>query len=127
VVAVLLLYAVTFVFSDCIVRPLQILQLLFLHCLINVQVPANLYYLLVQLKPSLLGFVKNWFSAYFPTTAAYYDTPQKIVDVFTDYIFVRNVGQVFTLMVVLGTFWFVFLLLGNRRVITHKIWHKFLE
>jgi len=124
---VLLLYALTFIFSDCMVRPLQILQLLFLHCLINVQVPANLYYFLLQLQPSTFGFIINWFSKYLPVVAVYYDTPQKIADVFIDYVFLRNVGQIFVLIVILGVFWFIFLILGNKRILPHKIWHRFLE
>jgi hypothetical protein len=75
----------------------------------------------------VLGFVVNWFKGYFPGKAVYYDTPQKIVDVFVDYVFLRNVGQIFVLIVILGSLWFVFLLLENKRIVSHKIWHKFLE
>lgn len=45
-VLTLVLYAITFVFSDVMVRPLQMLQILLFHCLIAAGVPANLYYFL---------------------------------------------------------------------------------
>lgn len=124
---VLLLYGLTFIFSDCMVRPLQVLQIYFLHCLASVGVPANLYYFLLQLKLSLLPFLENWFSPYLPEKSLYYDTPPKVGDVFVDYIFLRNVGQIFLLVVVLACFWFVFLILGNKRVVQHKVWHSFLS
>jgi magnesium-transporting ATPase (P-type) len=109
------------------VRPLQVLQIYFLHCLASVGVPANLYYFLLQLKLSLLPFLDNWFSPYLPVKSLYYDTPPKLGDVFVDYVFLRNLGQIFLLMVVLACFWFVFLILGNKRVVSHKVWHSFLS
>ena len=126
-VAVLLLYVFSFIFSDVAVRPLQMLQLLFLHCLINAPVPANLYYFLSALRPSTLNFITNWFRNAFPSLSPYYDVPLKIADTCTDYIFLRNLGQIFTMIVVLVPFWLLFLLLGNKRIVTHKVWHSFLS
>lgn len=56
-VLTLLLYAITFVFSDVMVRPLQMLQIILFHSLIAAGVPANLYYFLFQAKDSTLDFV----------------------------------------------------------------------
>ena len=50
----LVLYGVTFIFSDVMVRPLQWLQVFFFHCCIAVGVPANIYYHLIQMKNSTL-------------------------------------------------------------------------
>ncbi len=126
-VAVLLLYAFSFIFSDVMVRPLQMLQLLFLHCMINSPIPANLYYILAALRISTLNFITNWFTNAFSSLSPYYDLPLKVADICTDYIFLRNLGQIFTMIVVLACFWIVFLLLGNKRVVPHKIWHSFLN
>lgn len=125
VVVFLLLYLLTFFFSDVLIRPLQFLQLIFLHCLIDSPVPANIYYLLVNLRSSTLHFITNWFTSSFPSSSAYYDTPLKIQDTCTDYLFLRNVGQIFVIVVVAICFWFVFLLLGNKKVVSHKVWHSF--
>ena len=127
VVIVLLLLALSFFFSDVMIKPLQMLQLLFLHSLIDSPVSANIYYLLVGLKISTLNFVTNWFSTSFTSYSVYYDTPLKIQDACTDYLFLRNVGQIYMMMVVFACFWFVFLILGNNRIIKHKIWHSFLN
>lgn len=81
---VLVLYGVTFIFSDVMVRPLQWLQVLFFHCCIAVGVPANIYYHLIQMKNSTLAFVDNWFAGGLPKSSPYYSSPQKIIDVFTD-------------------------------------------
>jgi hypothetical protein len=124
-VVFLLLFAATFVFSDVMVRPLQLLQLLFLHCLIDSPISANLYYLLSHLKLATLSFTTNWFSSSFPTPSPYYSIPLKIKDNCVDYIFLRNVGQIFVYIVILACFWVVFLLLGNKRIVTHKIWLSF--
>ena len=117
----------TFFFSDVLIRPLQMLQLLFLHSLVDSPVSANIFYLLINLRISTLNFVTNWFGDSFPATTTYYDTPLLIKDVCTDYIFLRNVGQIFVVMVIYASFWFVFLMLGNKRLISHKIWHSFLN
>ncbi len=124
-VAVLLLYALTFFFSDVMVRPLQILQILFLHCLINSPVSANIYYLLAGLKITTLNFIKNWFSSFFPTPSPYYDVPLTVKTALVDYIFLRNVGQIFVIIVVAICLWFVFLILGNKKIMKHKIWFSF--
>lgn len=123
----LLLFMLTFFFSDVMVRPLQMLQLLFLHSLVDSPVSANIYYLLARLRISTLSFVTNWFAGSFPNTTVYYDTPLKIDDTCIDYIFLRNVGQIFVVVVIYASFWFLFLLLGNKRLIGHKIWHSFLH
>lgn len=127
VVIFLLLYVLTFVFSDVMVRPLQFLQLLFLHCLVDSPISANLYYPLRGLQSSTLNFITNWFKDSFSTQSVYYDTPLKIQDACIDYIFLRNVGQVFVVMVVLACFWFLFLILGNKKIVSHKLWHSFLS
>lgn len=106
-------------------RPLQILQLIFLHCLISAPVSANIYYLLAGLKISTLNFIKNWFSSFFPTPSPYYDVPLTIKTALVDYIFLRNVGQIFVMIVVMFCFWLVFLILGNKRIMKHKIWLNF--
>ena len=123
----LVLYAVTFVFSDVMVRPLQMLQILLFHCLIAAGIPANLYYFLFQAKESTFDFVQNWFKGNLPAASPYYDTPLKVADVFVDEVFLRHMGQLFVLAVILGCFWFVFLILGNKRIMTHKIWQGFFE
>lgn len=107
------------------VRPLQILQLLFLHCLISAPVSANIYYLLAGLKISTLNFITNWFRSYFANPSPYYDVPLVIKNTLVDYIFLRNVGQIFVMIVVFICFWFVFLMLGNKRIMLHKIWFGF--
>ena len=121
----LLLFALTMFFSDVMIRPLQMLQMLFLHCLIDSPAPANMYYLLQTLRLSTLNFVTNWFSGMFPSTIVYYDTPTKIYDTCIDYIFLRNVGQIFTLIVVMAVFAFIFLILSNKRIMCNKVWHSF--
>jgi hypothetical protein len=126
VVAILLLYVVSFVFSDVMVRPLQMLQLLFLHCMVNSPVSANIYYLLAGLQNSTLLFINNWFSGSFPNPSPYYTVPLVIASTCTDYIFLRNVGQIFILIIILACFWLLFLVLGNKRIVTHKVWHSFL-
>ena len=125
VVGVLLLYALTFFFSDVMVRPLQVLQLFFLHSLINAPVSANIYYLLAGLKISTLNFITNWFGSSFPSPSPYYDVPLIIKNALVDYIFLRNVGQILVMIVVALCFWFVFLMLGNKRIMRHKIWFGF--
>lgn len=117
----------TFVFSDVMVRPLQFLQLLFLHCLVDSPISANLYYPLKGLKNSTLNFITNWFKDSFSNSNVYYDTPLKIRDACLDYVFLRNVGQIYVVIVVLACFWFVFLILGNKKIISHKVWHSFLN
>ena len=101
------------------------LQILFLHSMIDSPVAANIYYLLAELKISTLSFVNNWFSGSFSSEPSYYDTPLKIKSLFIDYVFLRNVGQIFTVIVVYFCFWFLFLILGNKRVVSHKVWHSF--
>ena len=127
VIVFLLLLVFSFFFSDVMIKPIQMLQLLFLHSLIDSPVSANIYYLLVQLRLSTLNFVTNWFSSSFSTHALYYDTPLKIQDACVDYIFLRNVGQIYMMIVVFACFWFVFLILGNNKIIKDKIWHSFLN
>ena len=67
VIVFLLLLVFSFFFSDVMIKPIQMLQLLFLHSLIDSPVSANIYYLLVQLRLSTLNFVTNWFSSSFST------------------------------------------------------------
>jgi hypothetical protein len=124
-VLVLVLYAITFVFSDVMVRPIQILQVFLFHCLIAVGVPANIYFFLLQMRSSTLDFVENWFAGGLPATSPYYSTPLKVVDVFIDEIFLRHLGQLFVLLVILGCFWFVFLILSSKHIMRNKIWQGF--
>jgi hypothetical protein len=125
-IVTLVLYGILFVFSDVMVRPLQILQVFFFHCAIAVNAPPNIYYFLLQMKEATLSFAKNWFASSLPEASPYYSTPLKVADVFIDEIFLRHLGQFFLLLVVLACFWFVFLILGNRRIMKHKIWQGFL-
>ena len=109
------------------IKPLQMLQLLFLHSLIDSPVSANIYYFLIGFRISTLNFITNWFKTSFPSRTPYYDTPLKIQDTCIDYIFLRNVGQIYVIIVVFICFWFTFLILGNNKIIKHKIWHSFLH
>jgi len=72
-----------------------------------------------------LEFTTNWFDSYFTTKSLYYDIPPKIVDIFVDFVFLRNLGQIFVFIVIFACFWAIFMLLGNKRLIPHKIWQPF--
>ena len=43
------------------IRPMQILQILFFHAAIEAKAPANVFYFLKQIKYSTLDFITNWF------------------------------------------------------------------
>lgn len=66
------------------IRPLQILQILFFHAAIEAKAPANVFYFLKQIKYSTLDFIVNWFEDYLPLKSPYYDTPLKVADLFID-------------------------------------------
>ena len=121
----LLLLALSFLFSDVMVRPLQYLQIFFVHAMIGVDISANLYYFLDHAKHSILGFLPNFFSSLLPASSPYYNTPQKVADTVVDEIFLRHLGQLFFYAVIFICLWLLFLVLGNPRIVTHKIWQGF--
>jgi len=109
------------------IRPIQILQIMFFHCAIDVNVPANLFHFLKNMSYSTFHFIDNLFKSNFPIRSPYYSSPLKFIDVFVDEIFLRNMGQIFIWIFVLAILAFIFLILGNKRVVSHKIWHSFLS
>jgi hypothetical protein len=126
-VLVLVLFGLTFFFSDVMIRPLQWLQILCFHCLIAVGAPPNIYYHLYQMKNSTLDFLTNWFESSLPNRSPYYSTPQKVADTFIDEIFLRHLGPFFLVAAVFGCFWFFFLSISSKFVMRHKIWQGFFQ
>ena len=90
-----------------------------------VDIPANLYYFLTHARHSIMGFLPNFFSSYLPATSPYYLTPQKVADTVVDEIFLRHLGQLFFYSLFFAFFWLLFLVLGNPRIVTQKIWQGF--
>lgn len=128
VVFILLLYCVTFLFTDTMVKPIQMLQVMFFHCVTTSPMSASLYFFLLELKPSLLQFLPNWLSLPLSRDLTLHKTStQKTIDVFIDYNFFRNVGQIVFMIIIAFGLWALFMILSNRRIIEHKTWHNFLE
>jgi len=114
IIIMLILYALTFIWSDTMVQPIQFMQVLFFHSMINVQVPANIYYFLLELKLSVFDFVTNWFSPYFDDKSVYWDTSIKLANIFVDYIFLRNLGQIFVFIAIFAILWLIFAILSRK-------------
>ncbi len=109
-------------------KPLQFVQIMFFHAIIDVNIPASLYYYFLELKLSIFQFLPNWFSANFSSEITlHWSSSQKTIDIFTDFNFLRNQGQIFIQIVILAFMWALFMILSNKRVIEHKIWHSILE
>ena len=128
VIFVLLLYMISFLFSDTVVRVIQMLQLLFFHALISAPIPAGMFFFLRELRYSLLQFLPNWLKSPIPSDITIYkDTNQKMIDLFVDYNFFRNVGQILFPTIILVGLFAIFMILSNRKVIEHKIWQKMFQ
>lgn len=125
VIFILILYAASFIFSDTMVLLLQFLQIFALHAVIEVSVPANIYFYMFELKPALLQFLPNWLSIPLSTSKIHLNTPLKVIDVFFDYNFIRNVGHFIFPFVILIPLWLLFGLLSNRRLVENKNWLSF--
>ena len=126
IIFILLLYALTFLFTDTMVKVVQMVQLIFFHVLISSQLPASLYFYLLEFKLSLFQFLPNWPGlAIVDDLTIHATSNQKTIDIFLDYNFSRNVGQIFFFIVFLIPFWLIFLILSNRRVVEHKKWNTF--
>lgn len=100
------------------VKPVQMLQILFFHCVTTAPMSASMYFFLLELKPSLLQFLPNWLSIPITKDITLYATStQKTIDVFVDYNFFRNVGHIAFLIVIAFGFWALFMVLSNRRIV----------
>lgn len=118
VIFILLLYSFTILFTDTMIKPLQMLQIMFFHALVTVPMPANLFFYLVKLRLSLLQFLPNWLSGPIPKDISLYsNATQKTIDVFIDYNWFRNVGQILFMIVIFFGFFAVFKIASNKRVI----------
>ena len=107
--------------SDTMMKPIQLIQLLFLHCLTTSPIPASLFFYLIDLKLSLLQFLPNWLSIPIPKDVTLHESStQKTIDIFVDYNFIRNVGQILLPIIVAFSFWLIFFILSNKRVVSHK-------
>jgi hypothetical protein len=127
VVFLLLLYALTFIWTDVMVKVIQWMQILCFHAIILTQIPASLFFYLLELKLALFQFLPNWPSQGIASDLTIHTTSnQKTMDVFLDYNFSRNVGQIFLFLVIFSPLWFLFLILSNRRVVDHKLWNSIL-
>lgn len=110
------------------VKVIQMFQLLFFHLMILTQLPASLYFFLLEIKLTLFQFLPNWPSLGVASDLVVHTTAnQRTIDIFIDYNFSRNVGQIFFFMVLLIPFWLIFLFLSNKRIVEHKKWHELFE
>lgn len=122
---ILLLYALTFLYTDTVVKPIQMLQLLFFHCVTSVSFPASFYFYFLQIKSSLLQFLPNWPKSSIPSDVTLHATStQRTIDVFVDYNFFRNVGHIFFMIVVAIGLWGIFFLLSRPKIVTNPLWQK---
>ena len=118
---ILVLFALSLLFTDTMIKPLQFLQLLFFHCLTLSPIPASLFFYLAEFKASLLQFLPNWLSIPIAKDVTLHeDSTQKTIDLFVDYNFVRNVGHIIFAVVIYFGFWIVFFILSNKRVVWHR-------
>lgn len=118
VVFVLLLYCVTVLFTDAMVKPVQMLQIIFFHCVTTAPMSASLYFFLLELKPALLQFLPNLLSGPLAKDITLHATStQKTIDVFVDYNFFRNVGQILFMVLIFFFLWALFMILSNRRIV----------
>lgn len=110
------------------IKVIQFMQLLAFHAFVDIDIPANLYYFLLQTKLSLLQFLPNWLAIPLPTDTYYFSSPLKIIDAFTDFAFLRNTGQIIFLFVLMIPFVIIFVLLRNPRCYTEwKIFRNLCE
>jgi len=79
------------------------------------------------LKKSILQFTPNFFESKLEPNTVYHKSPQKIIDMFTDYDFLRNMGQLFFFIIVFTCMWLVFLFLSNKKLISHKLWFNMFD
>ena len=69
----------------------------------------------------------NFFSSFLLPSQSYHPAPQKIIDTFVDYNFLRHLGQIFFFIIVFTGIWLLFLFLSNKRLISNKTWHGMFE
>lgn len=86
-----------------------------------------MYYYFIEFKRALFGFLPNFFSKFLDPNKSYHPGSQKVVDMFQDYNFLRNVGQIFFFLIVFAIMWFIFSILSNRRLISHKTWNSMFD
>jgi len=123
VIFILLIYALSFFWSDAAVKSIQIIQLALFHATINSPIPPVLYYYLVEFKRSLFEFMPNFFSSFLSPNKSYHPASQKVIDIFVDFNFLRHVGQIFFFIIVFAVLWVILLFLSNKRLISNKTWH----
>lgn len=110
------------------VKPIQMLQIMFFHCICEVSMSASFFFFLLELKPALLQFLPNWMALPLAKDITLHSkSSQKTIDVFVDFNFFRNVGHIVFMIVVAFGLWALFIILSNRRIVENKTWHNFLE
>ena len=127
VIFVLLLYAVSFFWTDAAIKPLQFIQLALLHATLNIVIPPSLHFYLIEFKRSLISFVPNIFGSRLEPDKVYHASSLKVIDIFTDYDFLRHLGQIFFFLAVFAVMWLIFCLLSNKRLISDKLWHHMFD
>lgn len=117
----------SFFWTDAAIKPLQLIQLALFHATINSPIPPSFYFYLIEFKRSLFSFMPNFFSSFLQESKTYHPSSQKMVDIFVDYNFLRHLGQIFIFLIVFSIIWFIWLMLSNKRLISHKTWHSMFD
>lgn len=88
----------TFLFDT---EMMSIIQLLYLHYFIASTFPLTFSSILSAMKLSTLGWLPNILGPAVPEFVRYDYIPSKIIDLLSDYLFIRNGGYFFTVLAVL--------------------------
>lgn len=123
----MVLYGLSFFWTDAAIKSIQFLQLALLHATLNINIPPILAYYLYELRKAILSFLPNFFKGQILPNKVYHHAPQKIIDLFVDYDFLRNMGQIFFFIIMFSGMWMVFLFLSSKKLISNKLWFNMFE
>lgn len=80
---------------------MNILQLLYLHYFVSTIFPTFFSSILSAMRLSTVSWIPNIFSAVVPDFVRHDYVPSKIIDLISDYLFIRNGGYFFTILVIM--------------------------
>ena len=99
-------------------------QLLFCLLFVNLVLPPNAGYSLAQFRITAFTFLPNMFSNSLSTPLYSSTFGNTIYNFFGDMVFVRNMGYLYTILLVLVVFMLILLLIWKKKIGNAKPWAK---
>lgn len=79
------------------------------------------------MKNTILQFLPNWFTPTMPSYPLHPTSTQRTKDIFTDFNFLRNMGHIFFIIVIVIGIWAIFFIVSRGWVRGDEGWRGVLE